>query len=174
VKARNHRKETITFEVTDLDSAYNCIFGRTFLKAFMAVLHPAYAMMKIPGPQGPITILADQAAAVKCDRKSLDMAGHFLRDPLTAPTVQQKTQRVYEPLETTKANKAVIITQNNPAPVQVSIPRGPKTAEVHPSSPKDIPPLLGKSTENPDLKTTPLDPQDPARKTFIGTTLTDK
>jgi hypothetical protein len=138
----------------------------------MAVLHPAYAMMKIPGPQGPITVLADQAAAVKCDRKSLDMAGHFLRDPLTTPTVQQKTQRVYEP--STQASKAVIIAQNNPAPVQVSIPKGPKITEVPPSPPKNIPPPPEKSNENPDLKSAPLDSQDPTKKTFIGTALAEK
>jgi hypothetical protein len=49
----------LTFEVTSFDIGYNCILGRSFLLKFMAVIHTAYATMKMPGPKGVITIKAD-------------------------------------------------------------------------------------------------------------------
>jgi hypothetical protein len=44
--------ETLTFEVVDFDIGYNYILGRLFFIKFMAVIHSAYALMKIPGPKG--------------------------------------------------------------------------------------------------------------------------
>jgi hypothetical protein len=50
----------LTFEVDSFDIGYNCILGRPFLLNFMAVIHTAYATMKMPGPKGMVTIKADQ------------------------------------------------------------------------------------------------------------------
>jgi hypothetical protein len=48
------------FEVTSFDIGYNCILKRHFLLKFMAVIHTAYAIIKMSGPKGIITIKADQ------------------------------------------------------------------------------------------------------------------
>jgi hypothetical protein len=37
----------------------------------MAVIHTAYATMKMPGPKGVITIKADQRDALACENTSL-------------------------------------------------------------------------------------------------------
>jgi hypothetical protein len=55
----NKRKEVLTFEVASFDIGYNCILGRSVLLKFMAVIYIAYATLKMPGPQGVITIKAD-------------------------------------------------------------------------------------------------------------------
>jgi hypothetical protein len=55
----NKRKEMLIFKVASFDIGYNCILGRPFLLKFMAVIHTVYAMMKMPGPKGMITIKAD-------------------------------------------------------------------------------------------------------------------
>jgi hypothetical protein len=55
----NKHREMLTFEVTSFDIGYNCILGRSFLLKFMAVIHIAYATMKMPGPKGVITIKDD-------------------------------------------------------------------------------------------------------------------
>jgi hypothetical protein len=55
----NKRKEILTFEVASFEIGYNCILGRPFLLKFMAVIHTAYATMKMPGPKGIITIKFD-------------------------------------------------------------------------------------------------------------------
>jgi hypothetical protein len=56
----NKHREMLTFEVANFDIGYNCILGRAFLLKFMAVIHTAYATMKMPGPKAIITIKADQ------------------------------------------------------------------------------------------------------------------
>jgi hypothetical protein len=49
----------LMFEVASFDIGYNCILGRPFLLKFMAVIHTAYATMKMPRPKGVITIKDD-------------------------------------------------------------------------------------------------------------------
>jgi hypothetical protein len=46
----------LTFEVVSFDIGYNYILERSCLLKFMAVIHTAYATMKMPGPKGIITI----------------------------------------------------------------------------------------------------------------------
>jgi hypothetical protein len=45
--------------VASFDIGYNCILGRPFLLKFMAVIHTAYATLKMSGPKSVITIKAD-------------------------------------------------------------------------------------------------------------------
>jgi hypothetical protein len=56
----NKRRNMLTFEVASFDIDYNCILWRPFLLKFMAVIHTAYATMKMPGLKGVFTIKADQ------------------------------------------------------------------------------------------------------------------
>jgi hypothetical protein len=55
----NKRREMLMFEVASFDIRYNCILGRPFLLRFMAVIHTAYATIKMPGPRGVITLKSD-------------------------------------------------------------------------------------------------------------------
>jgi hypothetical protein len=50
----------LTFEVASFDIGYNCILGWPFLLKFMVVIHTAFATMKMPNPNGVITIKANQ------------------------------------------------------------------------------------------------------------------
>jgi hypothetical protein len=56
----NKCKVMLMFEVASFDIGYNCILRRSFLLKFMAVIHIAYAIIKMLGPKGVITIKADQ------------------------------------------------------------------------------------------------------------------
>jgi hypothetical protein len=56
----NKHNEMLMFEVASFDIGYNCIIRRTFLLKFMAVIHTAYATIKMSSPKGIITIKADQ------------------------------------------------------------------------------------------------------------------
>jgi hypothetical protein len=73
----NKHMEMLTFEVTSFDIGYNCILVRPFLLKFMAVIHTAYATIKIPGPKGVITIKSNQRDALACENASLTHAGQF-------------------------------------------------------------------------------------------------
>jgi hypothetical protein len=73
----NKCKEMLMFEVASFDIGYNCILGRPFLLKFMAVIHTAYANLKIPGPKDVITIMADQWDTLACENASLSQVGRF-------------------------------------------------------------------------------------------------
>jgi hypothetical protein len=73
----NKRREMLTFEVASFDIGYNCILGRPFLLKFMAVIHTAYATIKMPGPKGVITLMSDHRDAVACENAALTHAGKF-------------------------------------------------------------------------------------------------
>jgi hypothetical protein len=73
----NKRREMLTFEVASFDIGYNCILGRPFLLKFMAVIHTAYATVKMPGLRGVITLTSDQRDAIACENVALTHAGRF-------------------------------------------------------------------------------------------------
>jgi hypothetical protein len=67
----------LTFEVARFDIGYNCILERPFLLRFMAVIHTAYATIKMPDPKGVITLKSDQRDALACENIALTHAGRF-------------------------------------------------------------------------------------------------
>jgi hypothetical protein len=73
----NKRRETLTFEVASFDIVYNCILGRPFLLKFMAVIHTAYATIKMPELKGVITLRSDHRDAIACENTALTHAGKF-------------------------------------------------------------------------------------------------
>jgi hypothetical protein len=73
----NKRRETLTFNVASFNIGYNCILGRPFLMKFMAIIHTAYATMKMPGPKGVITIKADQWGTLACENATLTHVRRF-------------------------------------------------------------------------------------------------
>ena len=62
----NCRTESLLFEVVDLESPYHALLGRPALAKFMASTHVAYLKMKIPGPNGVITISGDYKRSMEC------------------------------------------------------------------------------------------------------------
>jgi hypothetical protein len=68
----NKRREMLPFEVVSFDIRYNCILGRRFLIKFMAVIHTAYATIKMSGPKGIIILKSDQ-----CENAALTHVGQF-------------------------------------------------------------------------------------------------
>jgi hypothetical protein len=70
------------------DIGYNCILRRPFLLKFMAVIHTAYATMKMPGLNGIITIMANQQDTLACENVSLSHVRCF-----GEKTVQEQTAK---------------------------------------------------------------------------------
>jgi hypothetical protein len=55
----NYRIEFLRFEVANFDCGYNTIIDRPRLAKFMAIPHYTYMILKMPGPQGIITVRAE-------------------------------------------------------------------------------------------------------------------
>jgi hypothetical protein len=53
----NFRTEYLTFEVADFRSSYHAILGRPMLAKFMAIPHHTYLIMKMPPPNGILSVL---------------------------------------------------------------------------------------------------------------------
>src|SRR3954451_17090423 len=68
------------FELVNFCSPYHCVLGRHALGKFMASTHYAYNIMKIPGPNGPISIHGDPAMALECESEGGRMADAFIAE----------------------------------------------------------------------------------------------
>jgi hypothetical protein len=66
--APNPRSEQVTFDIVDMVYPYNAIMGRGYINKFEAAIHRLYLCMKIPGPQGAITVYGNQQAAHNIER----------------------------------------------------------------------------------------------------------
>jgi ribonuclease HI len=64
----NARSEKVTFDIVDMVYPYNAIMGRGSINKFEAAIHRLYLCMKIPGPQGAITVYDNQQAARNIER----------------------------------------------------------------------------------------------------------
>jgi hypothetical protein len=62
----NCRIESIEFEVVELESPYHALLGRPTLAKFMASTHVGYLKMKMPGPNGVITISGNYKRSMEC------------------------------------------------------------------------------------------------------------
>jgi hypothetical protein len=70
----NYRKETLTSEVVGFKGAYHAILGRPCYAKFMAVPNYTYLKMKMPGPNGVITVGSSIEHAFDCDDECVEHA----------------------------------------------------------------------------------------------------
>jgi hypothetical protein len=63
----NFRTEYLTLEVADFRSSYHAIFGRPMLSMFMAIPHHTYLIMKMPAPNGILSIFGDIMVSYNCE-----------------------------------------------------------------------------------------------------------
>jgi hypothetical protein len=66
--APNARSEQVAFDIVDMVYPYNAIMGRGSINKFEAAIHRLYLCMKIPGPQGVITVYGNQQTARNIER----------------------------------------------------------------------------------------------------------
>ena len=71
----NYRKETLTFEVVGFKGTYHAILGRPCYAKFMAVPNYTYLKLKMPGPNGVITVESTYEHAYDCDVECIKYAG---------------------------------------------------------------------------------------------------
>jgi hypothetical protein len=70
----NFRTEYLTFEVADFRSSYHAIFGRPLLAKFMAITHHTYLIMKMPGPNGILSVLGDIMVSYNCESATVELS----------------------------------------------------------------------------------------------------
>ena len=70
----NFRSEVLTFNVVDFPGSYHAILGRPCYAKFMAVPNYTYLKLKMPGPNGVITVGSTFSHAYTCDREHFELA----------------------------------------------------------------------------------------------------
>ena len=70
----NYRSEEITFQVAPFISGYHALLGRDAFTSFQAILHYGYMKLKMPGPNGIITLASDLDIALRVENKTAALA----------------------------------------------------------------------------------------------------
>jgi hypothetical protein len=161
----NKHKDMLMFEVASFDIGYKYILGRPFLLRFMAVIHTAYAMMKMSSPKGVITIKADQCDALACENATLTQTKLF-----SEKAAQEQAAKVAK-----TSGGSTLFKLPTSKPQTISTPRPPSTkkgtkvASGSNQPPADQPPNDKK--KGAADKEVPVDPNDLNKKLRISTGL---
>jgi hypothetical protein len=70
----NFRTEYLTFEVADFRSSYHAILSRPMLAKFMAIPHHTYLIMKMPVPNGILSVLEDIMVSYNYGSSTVELA----------------------------------------------------------------------------------------------------
>jgi hypothetical protein len=122
----NFRKETLTFEVVGFRATYHAMLGRPCYAKFMAVPNYTYLKLKMPGPNGVITV-GTYRHAYECDVECVEYAEALAESEALivdleslskeAPDAKRHTDN-FEPAETVKF---VPLDPSNDASKQIQI-----------------------------------------------------
>jgi hypothetical protein len=90
----NFRTEYLTFEVADFRSSYHAILGQPMLAKFMAIPHHTYLIMKMPVPNGILSVLGDIMVFYNCESANVELS----KD--SAVKLQQRSWSRRQPIST--------------------------------------------------------------------------
>jgi hypothetical protein len=123
----NFRRETLTFEVVGYRGTYHAVLGRPCYAKFMAVPNYTYLKLKMPGPNGVITVGPTYQHAYECDVECMEYAEALTESEALivdleslskeAPDVKRHAGN-FEPAETVKS---VPLDPSNDASKQIRI-----------------------------------------------------
>ena len=134
--SKNYRKEKLTFEVVDFQSAYHTILGRPAYACLMARPCYVYLKMKMPGPRGVITVTGNRQKAEECLQK-----GPKIADAQMVAVEMQEYQKNADPSDLLRAKK--------PATDSAFQSSGEtKSVHIHPTDPNAAPTHISTSLDN--------------------------
>ena len=125
----NCRTESLEFEVVDLESPYHALIGRPALAKFMISTHMGYLKMKMPGPNGVITISGDHKRSMECAS-----AGSCLAESLVIAEEKKRIQQVVAMAKTSQLGMPGMVNPEQGASFQP--PKETKKVCVDPSNPE--------------------------------------
>jgi ribonuclease HI len=116
--APNARSEQVTFDIVDMVYPYNAIMGRVSINKFEATIHGLYLCMKIPGPQGVITVYGNQQTTRNIERDFVPGQRniHCLTTQCEVPEATRPTANEHEKaqLQSNNGTKTVPLDQAMP------------------------------------------------------------
>jgi hypothetical protein len=113
----NFRTEYLTFEVADFRSSYHAILGRPMLTKFMAIPHHTYLIMKMPAPNGILSILKDILVSYNCESATVELS----KDSATTVMVAQAAKIDQTTLEVPEQKRTSTTLDPSPAVKKVCL-----------------------------------------------------
>ena len=80
----NYWSKEITFQVAPFNSGYHALLGREAFTIFQAIPHYGYMKLKMPGPNGIITLVSDLNIALHAENITAALALKALSEALVA------------------------------------------------------------------------------------------
>jgi hypothetical protein len=123
----NFRRETLTFEVVGFRGTYHAVLGRPCYAMFMAVLNYTYLKLKMPGPNGVITVGSTYRHAYECDVECVEYAKALAESEALIADLECLSKEVPDAkchtgnFESSEAVKSVALDPSNDAYKQVRI-----------------------------------------------------
>ena len=77
----NYRSEELLFHVAPSNIRYHTLLRRDTFTRFQAIPHYEYMKLKMPGPNGVITITSDPDIALRAENKTASLALEALSEP---------------------------------------------------------------------------------------------
>ena len=118
----NFCSEVLTFEVVDFPGSYHAILGRPCYAKFIAIPNYTYLKLKMPGPNGVITIGSTFSHAYMCDCEHYELATAVINstelpelgNSVTLAVPDRNGQTSSSTFHPTEETKAVEIDPSNP------------------------------------------------------------
>jgi hypothetical protein len=123
----NFRKETLTFEVVGFHGTYHAILGCPYYAWFMAVPNYTYLKLKMPSPNGVITVEPSYEHAYECDVECVEHEEVVLESATLVANLDGLAKEIPDPkrhadnFESTEDVKLVPLDPTNPNGKALSI-----------------------------------------------------
>jgi hypothetical protein len=122
----NFRTEYLTFKVADFRSSYHAILGRPMLAKFMAIPHHTYLIMKMPAPNGILSVLGDIMVSYNCESTTIELSKDSAVKAATTIMVTQAANIDQTTLEVPEQKRTS--TALDPSPTVKKVCLGPPDA----------------------------------------------
>ena len=123
----NYRSEEVTFQVAPFSSGYHALLGREAFTIFQVVPHYGYMKLKMPGPNGIITLVSDPDIALHAENKTASLALEELFEALAAEELTALRSTV---------DRDDVILNKRPKSTSVKPAEEIVKFQVHPMDPK--------------------------------------
>jgi hypothetical protein len=123
----NFRKETLMFEVVRFRGTYHAVLGRSCYTKFMAIPNYTYLKLKMPGPNGVITVGSTYRHTYECDVECVEYVGALVESEALIADLECLSKEVPDAkrhvgnFELAEAVKSVPLDPSNDACKQVQI-----------------------------------------------------
>jgi hypothetical protein len=126
----NFRTEYLTYEVANFCSSYHAIFKRPMLAIFMAVPHHTYLIMKMPAPNGILSIFVDIMVSYNRESVTVELSKDLAIKAAATIMVARAAKIDQTTLQVPEQKRTSIALDPSPAVKKVCLGRHDASKEV--------------------------------------------